>query len=128
MPEVISAIFDSPDMADFALMRLRNEKIIYDSCKIDRVSDKTAETRVGAIVNPYDTVYTGNNAGQMGATGLVGQYGGFLYTVENGVGGVRGNDISSDEVKLSIRVHSAQVDKAASSIISCHGNRVNIES
>lgn len=124
MPEYISATFDSPDMADFALMRLRSEKIVFDSCDMEKIRDTQLPAQVGMIVNPYDTTKTTTLSNDLTAVGSIGQYGGFLFTEER----PSNRDVASEEVRMKIRVHSTQTGKASAAIRSCHGRRITMES
>ena len=128
MPVTINAIFDSPDEADFALMRLRDEKIDFKTCGMARVGEHghNEHSGMGYIMSPYDVGlgYSMNENVGSGSLVRTQNFGGMLYTtVNSSVGG----NTNPGEVMLSISVPDMQSKQAENMMISCHGRRIQIK-
>ncbi len=121
----ISAVFDTPDSAELALGRLRDNKIILQSYSIEPLRYYSARaSQTQTFVYPMG-MFNGIGTGMGGGSGI----GMAAYTSGPSTGipkALGDSEIASREVILSAFVPERDSTRARSVLISAHGHRVKV--
>jgi len=118
----MTALFDYADMADFALMRLREGGIHPRDISIMRRTDmenRVPDTNTFAFVPAYTERFTATNA----LSPMMPDTPGLLF--QNIGEYAPGSDAASDEVQLAMTIDNAERHRAKSIIVSAHGRRIH---
>ncbi len=118
----ISAIFESPDMADFALRHLRDNQVNLQSYTIQPLRYhplKRVESEP-PILYPAG-MFNGLGIGGGGGIGMTSYTAGPVVHIPHGT---HDAEIASKEVVLDAFVSESDVTKARSILISAHGRKV----
>jgi hypothetical protein len=124
MSKMIKAMFDSTDMAELAMMRIKRNGIDVESYELEPTSRPAADGAVNQLVFPYNAVYGFGPGALHSDIERVQPTGGVMYVSENdGTTGRRTieDDIYSSEVQMNIKVPDNQADIAKVILRSCHG-------
>ena len=119
----ISALFDSPDSADIALMNLRSNGIAFQNVSL-RESGRNAHVENDRAENYYIPAFGMSGTGGSGMMNVFAA--GFYPAAVAGLNddGDRPSDVYSGESKLEIDVDESSADKTKQIIISSHGHRI----
>lgn len=127
MSRMIKAMFDSTDMAEFAMMRVKRNGINVEAYDVEPTSKLAGNGSVSQIVFPYNADYGFGPDALHPEMERVLPFGGVLYTT--GYDNVPDrrtldDDIYSSEVKMSIKVPDDQADTTEAILRSCHGYNI----
>lgn len=137
MEKFITAVFDSPDMADFARARLREHGVRFSRCETEPTHEPRRTDDLGVIINPYDPTFSNNlstNWGSLTSANAM-RFGGFVYTRTTGeagaatfaLAGAEKDVWTPKEVRMRLLVDDDDVDRAVDVLISCHAAHVRRE-
>ena len=128
----ISAIFETPDMADLAMLRLRRESIPIISNDINGLDRQISDPHLTAIAYPTSAGASMTSDERYGSNGSIGHFGGALYFSNEmrsfNQMGARGSDTRSVEVRMDITVPDHDARRAVGILVSCHGRQARIVS
>ncbi len=127
MSKMIKAVFDSTDMAEFAMMRLKRGGITIESYDLEPTAKTEGSGAVNQIVFPSNTGYGFGAGALLPEMERVQPFGGVLYTTEFNNAHERRSledDIHSSEVRMSIKVPDNQVEITEGILRSCHGYKL----
>lgn len=132
MSRVLSAVFDSTDMAEFAMMRLKREGIAIDSYEVAPLASAGQEDEFSPIVFAYGIQPGAQNAPFASDMFRAQPFGGVLYAFENQTGAEGRNDledriqkdVQTESVRMRISMPEGELRRAAGIVRSCHGSRV----
>jgi len=127
MSKMIKAVFDSTDMAEFAMMRLKRGGITIESYDLEPAAKAEGSGAVNQIVFPYNAGYGFGAGALIPEMERVQPFGGVLYTTEfdnTRDGRTLDDDIHSTEVRMSIKVPDNQAEITQGILRSCHGYKL----
>lgn len=124
--KVMKATFDSQDMAEFALIRLKRDGINVESYHVGYAQEPVHNSGLNSIVFPYNTDYGFGAGGLHSEIEHVQPFGGVLYSTENNKHERRSldDDIYSSDVKMVLRVPDQQASDVDGILRSCHGYQI----
>jgi len=121
----ISAVFDSTDSAELALMKLRREGVAFKVKGMEKTHRNAQwQNTLGALPTsrPYNMVSDQSQYAISDPPGTAGVW----YTTENvaamSVGG--GSDMVSEEVRVTLTIDDSMRTSAERVIIGCHGRKI----